>query len=78
LTASCALAETTNLPNAKKRKEWRVACEAIKLNGATARLEDFPVAAGAQQRQEERKVEKKPEQKWHLGPKSRGLIQETL
>jgi hypothetical protein len=37
---------TTNLPNAKKRKDGRVQCQTklLSFNGATSTLEDFPAA----------------------------------
>jgi len=40
---------TTNLPNAKKRKHGRVACQSklISFNGATCVLDDFPAASAA-------------------------------
>ena len=46
---------TTNLPNAKKRKDGRVACptKLIRFNGATCDLEDFPAAADATRKLED-------------------------
>jgi hypothetical protein len=40
---------TTNLPNKKKLKDGRVACQTklIQFNGATCKLEDFPAAASS-------------------------------
>ena len=48
---------TTNLPNKKKVKAGRVACPAtlIKFDGATSKLEDFPVAASPKDGQDQAK-----------------------